>query len=70
MRGVLGLAGLLVAVVLVGLLVKRQLATSVPVAAPVDTGQPAAVPLQQLPRQMRQAVDAAMQQPRPLPDDK
>ncbi len=71
MRGLLGLAGLLVAVVLVGLLVKKQLATQVPVAAPSAAGQPATtVPLQQLPQQMRQAVDAALQQPRTVPDDK
>lgn len=80
MRGLFGLVGLLVALGVVGLVVRKQMAAvQVPVPvlqAPVDqaaSGLPnagnAAQQSQQIQKQVTQAVDAAMQ-PRPMPDDK
>ncbi len=73
MRVVFGVLSLLLVVAIVGILAKKQLA-GVPaptaglpavegVAAPVGT------PQQQV-QQYRQAVQGAMQQARPMPDDK
>ena len=79
---VFGLVGLLVALVIVGLLAKKQFAT---IAAPVlpapkavtdaqapaaDTGPAnAGERSQQVQQQYKQAIDAAMQTPRKMPDD-
>ncbi|GAA4339190.1 hypothetical protein GCM10023165_18360 [Variovorax defluvii] len=60
----LGLLGVLLALVIVGVLVKKQLGGTA--AAP---GQPAASQPRQVEQQFKQALDAAMQQPRPIPDD-
>ncbi|MGO4391649.1 hypothetical protein AB4Z46_09875 [Variovorax sp. M-6] len=70
----LGLIGLLLALVIVGLLVKKQLGG---VAAPVLPAGPAATAgapagdaraqSQQIQQQVKQSLDAAMQ-PRPMPD--
>lgn len=82
MKGVFGLVGLLVALAIVGIVVKKQLAAtqqSVPAlavpgvsAAPTGSGAPPTVreQSQQVQQQYKQAVEAAMQQPRPMPDDK
>jgi Na+-transporting methylmalonyl-CoA/oxaloacetate decarboxylase gamma subunit len=61
---VVGLIGLVLALVAVGLLVGKQLhgAASAP-----STG--AQAQSQQVQQEFKQALDAAMQQPRPLPDD-
>lgn len=82
MRGVFGLVGLLVALGVVGFVVKKQLAsvnapvpalqlpasaTGLPVPAP---GANAAEQSRQVQEQFRQALDSAVQQARPLPDDK
>lgn len=80
MRGGIGLIGLVLALVITGLLVKRQLGNAVappplvrpalPAAASGSAGTPpAAVPLNQLPQQTKEAVDALMQKPRPMPDE-
>lgn len=80
MRGGVGLIGLVLALALTGWLVRRQLHSTVALpptvvlpAAPGGAGGGAgagqAVPLNQLPEQTRQAVDALMQKPRPMPDD-
>jgi len=80
MRGGIGLIGLVLALVITGLLVKRQLGSSVappPLVRPALPGAgggsagapPAAVPLNQLPQQTKEAVDALMQKPRPLPEE-
>lgn len=72
----LGLVGLLLALLIVGLLVKKQLSG---VAAPVLPAGPAATgnapaggdaraQSQQIQQQIKQSLDAAMQ-PRPMPDD-
>ena len=80
MRGMFGLVGLLVALGVVGLLVRKQMAAvqmPVPVLqAPAD-GVASVPPApanavqqsQQMQQQVKQAMDAAMQ-PRPMPDDK
>ena len=79
MRGVLGMVGLVVALAIVGVLVKKQLASTqargpslqVPGAAPVpaSTGT-VREQSQQVQQQYKQALESALQQPRPLPDDK
>ena len=80
MRGMFGLVGLLVALGVVGLVVRKQMAAvqlPVPVLqAPADgVANASPVPAnavqqsQQVQQQVKQAMDAAMQ-PRPMPDDK
>ncbi|MFM9880974.1 MAG: hypothetical protein ACKVOO_11275 [Burkholderiaceae bacterium] len=78
MKGLLGLAGLLLTLAVVGVLVKKQLAAvSQPVPAltlPVPAGAASvAAPgtsqsPQALPQQYKQAVEGALQQARPMPD--
>lgn len=83
MKAVFGLLGLLLVLALVGVLAKKQLgALKEPVPAlalpapPGSGAQPAAAavltPQQQqaVPQQYKQAVEAVLQQPRPMPDDK
>ena len=83
MKGLFGFVGLLLALAIVGVLVKKQLgalqqpvpALSVP-APGAGAGSPAAPPAtvreqtQQVQQQYKQAVEGAMQQARPMPDDK
>lgn len=76
---IFGLAGLLVALVIVGLLAKKQFATIAAPALPAVPGAQApaagAAPAnareqsQQIQQQYKQAIDAAMQTPRKMPDD-
>jgi hypothetical protein len=84
MKGVFGLVGLLLALVIVGVVVKKQLSaiqqpvpTLVPAAgSPGAATAPGAPPAtvreqsQQMQQQVKQAVEGAMQQARPMPDDK
>lgn len=70
MRAIFGIVGLLVVVAIVGLLAKKQLTSGV---APVDSAAtaakaPAANPQQQV-QQFQQAVQGAVQQARPMPED-
>ena len=71
---VFGLIGLVLALAIVGLLVKKQLASTVNPALPSVTGAsmspatPASNP-RQVQEQFKQSLDAAMQQPRALPDE-
>lgn len=83
MRGILGLLGLLLSLAIVGVLVKKQLASTqqmlpalqVPMATdpqsaastPATTVRQQPQPLQQ---QYKQALEGALQQPRTLPDEK
>lgn len=83
MKGILGLLGLLLSLAIVGVLVKKQLASTqqtlpalqVPMAtdpqssasSPVTTVREQPQPLQQ---QYRQALEGALQQPRAIPDEK
>lgn len=77
MKGMFSVLGLLLVVALVGLLAKRQFSEMgrAP-AAPALTAPasevpalPAGTPQQQM-RQVQQSVEALMQQPRPMPEDK
>ena len=77
MRMVFGVLSLLIAVVVVGVLAKKQLvalsgAGTAPAAA-AGVALPAATPQaagQQLPAQFKQSLDEALQTPRPAVDDK
>ena len=81
MKGVFGLVSLLVALAIVGVVVKKQLAATrqaVPALAPA-AGSPdsAVIPAAtvreqslQVQQQFKQAVESGMQQARPMPDDK
>ncbi len=70
MRGLFSFVGLLVVLLIVGGLVRKQFtAGGVPsVTAPVP-GTPIQ-PGQPIPQQIKQTVEDAMQQARPMPDDK
>ena len=81
MRTILGVLSLLLVVVIVGVLAKKQLGaisgTRLPAAsaasAPTgEVGVAVTVPQQsqQLQQQIKQSVEATMQQARPEPDDK
>jgi uncharacterized membrane protein YjjB (DUF3815 family) len=80
MKGIFGLVGLLVALAIVGVVVKKQLDTSsqrVPALAPAVPGGAASAPAttvreqsQQVQQQYKQAVEGLMQQPRPMQDEK
>jgi hypothetical protein len=85
MRAIFGVLSLLLVLAVVGLLVKKQLASTqqaipaLTLPAPGSAGaEPApARPVgtvqqqsQQIQQQYRQAIDAAMQQARPMPDEK
>lgn len=65
---VFGIIGLLVVVAIVGLLAKKQLTAVAGPATESGASAPAPAPKQQV-EQVRQAVEAAMQQPRPMPDE-
>lgn len=78
MRAAFGLVGLVVALALVGVLVKKQLAAtrapvpafqSVPGAAPPASAATVREQSQQMQQQVKQQVDGMMQQARPMPED-
>ncbi len=69
MRAIFGVVGLLVVVAIVGVLAKKQLGAGVaPRGGGVEGSAPAATPKQQV-QQFEQAVQGAMQQPRPMPEN-
>lgn len=75
MRAIFGVISLLVVLVVIGLLAKKQL-SAVHLQSPVLNDQlvtlPGASPQlqsQQIEHQIKQSVEAAMQQARPMPDD-
>ena len=79
MRIVFGIVGLVVALAIVGVLVKKQLAGTHAVvpALQIPGVAPASAPTgtvreqsQQIQQQYKQALESAMQQPRPMPDEK
>jgi hypothetical protein len=75
MRIVFGVLSLLVVVAIVGMLAKKQLGAIAPVGAPAAAAVPGTMapptgtPQQQV-QQFQQAVQGAMQQARPMPDEK
>lgn len=74
MRAIFGVLSLLIVVAIVGMLAKKQLASgTAPVAGPglpaAGVAVPSGTPQQQV-QQFQQAVQGAMQQPRPMPDEK
>ena len=80
MKALFGLVGLLLALVIVGVVVKKQLDTTsqrVPALTPAVPGGTASAPAatvreqsQQVQQQYKQAMEGLMQQPRPLQDEK
>lgn len=75
MRGIFSIVGLLLVVAIIGLLVKKQLGSQA--AAPAAPGLPAVsadappqVRSQQSQQQVKQAVEGALQQARPMPEEK
>ena len=69
MRAMVSLLGLVAVLVIVGLLAKKQLGAVAPAPSPAFAGQPAGMTPQQQVQQVRQAAEAALQAPRPMPDD-
>ncbi|MBS0507420.1 MAG: hypothetical protein JSR53_08585 [Proteobacteria bacterium] len=67
MRLGFALVGLLIALAIVATLVKKQLGATRIAVPPAAQGQGA--PGQQLQQQVKQQMDALMQQPRAMPDD-
>lgn len=79
MKAMFGLVGLLLTLAIVGVLVKKQMRgvpgpiNTVPAGVVVPSTTPGATPQQQsqqIQQQFKQSLDAAMQQTRPMPDDK
>jgi hypothetical protein len=78
-KGLFGIAGLLLALAITGLLIKQQLATTKPATpllqpgvttGPAGSENAAASAAGDQTRQYRQALEAAIQSKPPVPDDK
>ncbi len=74
MRAIFSVLGLMAVVLVIGLAAKKQLTavSAPPLSAPPPAGSataPAAAPQPQV-QQFKHNLDAAMQQARPMPDDK
>ena len=78
MRGVFGLVGLVVALAIVGVLAKKQLASTRTPVPSLQTApgavEAASAPTvrdqsQQIQQQVKQQVEGLLQQTRPMPDD-
>lgn len=74
MRAIFSVVGLLLAVLIVGLLAKKQLSggpapVSASGAATQGVAAPTGTPKEQV-QQFQRAVQDSMQQPRPMPDEK
>lgn len=81
MRAIFGVLSLLVVLAMVGLLVKKQLVSTQQVIPALQIpGEPSKAPVasdstvrqqsQQIQQQYKQALEGAMQQTRPMPDEK
>jgi hypothetical protein len=70
MRAVFSVLGLLLVVVVIGLVAKKQLTAIAPTTPVAASGAPAlgSTPQNQV-QQMRQAAEAALQAPRAMPDE-
>jgi len=72
---VFGVLSLLIVMAVIGLLAKKQLRPAAPVASAASRGctetmaQPRGTSAQQV-QQFKQVVEGAVQQPRPMPDEK
>jgi Na+-transporting methylmalonyl-CoA/oxaloacetate decarboxylase gamma subunit len=75
MRIVFSMLSLLIVVAVIGILVKKQFGAVAPGAVPAASAAPSGMapptgtPQQQV-QQFRQAAESAMQQARPMPDEK
>ncbi|MDI1273955.1 hypothetical protein [Polaromonas sp.] len=79
MRAIFGVLSLLVVVAIIGVLAKKQLSPAPVKVAPADAGLALPAPAagatpqqqsQQIQNQVRQSIESAMQQARPMPEDK
>ncbi len=75
MRGMFGIVGLLLTLAIVGVLAKKQLGAVTTVATPAGlVSAPVGATVQQqsllLQQQVKQSVEASVQQARPMPEDK
>ena len=78
MRILFGIGGLLVVLAIVAVLSKKQLSAVSEIKVPTPAGASVSVDpnatvkeqSQQIQQQYKQAIDAAVQQPRAMPDDK
>lgn len=75
MRAVFGVLSVLIVVLVVGLLVKKQLSPAPVRVAPTDSGVTLPPPAtgtapQQQVEQVRQQLEGTLQQARPMPEDK
>lgn len=75
MRGVFGVVGLLLTLVIVGVLAKKNLSSVTTVAPPAGMASaPAGATVKEqsqlLQQQVQQSVEATVQQARPMPEDK
>ena len=69
MRAVFTIVSLVVVLGIVGVLARKQLTSGVaPHGSSEAAGVPSGTPKQQL-QQFQKSLDAAMQQPRPMPDE-
>nr|WP_295781631.1 hypothetical protein [Rhodoferax sp.] len=75
MRGLFGVVGLLLTLAIIGVLAKKQMGALTTVAPPAGfASAPAGATVQQqsqlIQQQVKQSVEAQMQQARPMPDEK
>jgi hypothetical protein len=70
MRALFSVVGLLIVVAIIGMIAKKQLTAIAPTAPVTVSGAPApAMSPQNQVQAMKQAAEAALQTPRPMPDD-
>ena len=73
MRAIFSILGLVIVVAIIGVLAKKQLSAGVAPAVPATAGAPGAPVLTGTPQQQQQqfknAVESAVQQPRPMPEE-
>jgi hypothetical protein len=74
MRGLFGIVGLLLTLVIIGVLAKKQMGALTTVAPPAGfASAPAGATVQQqsqlIQQQVKQSVESTMQQARPMPDE-
>ena len=73
MRAIFGVLGLLIVLAIVAVLAKKQMGALSVTPAGIASTPAGATPQQQsqhIQKQIGQAVENALQQPRPMPDDK